>query len=229
MSSSRDGILWDASPTIHPLLLSRLNPSTSLPNCSNGTVKMSTGPRSCLQAVPRLSSASGPLSQCTAFIRQAPACIRYSTQTSSQITSKPPRHQLRAFHNSSPLLLAKPPKSRDRGPASKEDTQTDFARLNVLNNAMPPTTGIDACTNDGFALNSGLKVSGSGVMLAGGEAFRWRPWAAKGDGQGGRRKLINSKGQWEVDKVAWGLLDLLWPKPGRWLHRLVCQILVDRH
>lgn len=182
---------------------------------------MPAGPRSCPRAIARFSSTSAHLSQCTVFVRQRPACRRYATQTSvlcAEQTIKPSRYQLRSFHNSSPILLAKPPKSRDRGPASKEDTQTDFARLNVLNNATGPTTGIDACTNDGFALNSGLKVSGSGVMLAGGEVFRWRPWAAKGDGQGTRRKMTNNKGQWEVDKVAWGLLDLLWPKPGSLLY-----------
>lgn len=192
---------------------------------------MPAGPRSCPGAITRLSSTSAHLFQCNAFVGQAPASIRYATQTSAlcpKLTSKSPRYQLRSFHNSSPILLAKPPKSRDRGPASNEDTQTDFAKLNVLSNATPPTTGIDACTNDGFALNSGLKVSGSGVMLAGGEVFRWRPWAAKGDGQGSSRKMINSKGQWEVDKVAWGVLDLLWPKPGRSLPPLLCQILLDR-
>lgn len=26
-------------------------------------------------------------------------------------------------------------------------------------------------------------------------------------------KLLNSKGQWEVDGEAWGVLDLVWPKP----------------
>ena len=26
--------------------------------------------------------------------------------------------------------------------------------------------------------------------------------------------MINTKGQWECDDDAWGLLDLVWPKPG---------------
>ena len=26
--------------------------------------------------------------------------------------------------------------------------------------------------------------------------------------------MINKKGQWEVEKEAWGVLDLVWPKPG---------------
>ena len=39
----------------------------------------------------------------------------------------------------------------------------------------------------------------------------WRPWEAGGKGN---RKMINGKGQWEVGKEAWGLLELVWPKPG---------------
>lgn len=132
----------------------------------------------------------------------------------------------RQLHNTS-RILARPPKSRDRGPKSTEDTQTDFGALDVLGNTPAPTTGIDACTPDGFALNNGLKLSGSGVLLVGGEAFRWRPWVrggrkegTAGEGRvgnegegGGTSRLKNPKGQWEVQKEAWGVLDMVWPKP----------------
>lgn len=132
----------------------------------------------------------------------------------------------RQLHNTS-RILARPQKSRDRGPKSTEDTQTDFGALDVLGNTPAPTTGIDACTPDGFALNNGLKLSGSGVLLVGGEAFRWRPWVwgrrkegTAGEGRvgnegegGGVSRLKNPKGQWEVQKEAWGVLDLVWPKP----------------
>jgi len=122
-----------------------------------------------------------------------------------------------------------PPKSKDRGPASTEDTQTDFNAMNILSNTPAPTTGIDACQTDGFALNSGLKVIGSGVMLVGGEAFRWSPWIKEGRiegtvGEGARGsddkglmsgggRLTNAKGMWDVDQGAWGVLKLVWPKP----------------
>lgn len=122
-----------------------------------------------------------------------------------------------------------PPKTKDRGPASKEDTQTDFNTMDILYNTPAPTTGIDATQPDGFALNSGLKVVGSGVLLVGGEAFRWSPWitdgrkegtigaGAKGDDDKGVRsmggKLLNNKGQWDVDAAAWGILSVVWPKP----------------
>lgn len=102
-----------------------------------------------------------------------------------------------------------PKRSTDRGPASTEDTQTDFGALNVLGNTPVPTTSIDACLHDGFHLNNGLMITGgAGALLVGGEAFAWKPW-----GPGGTR-VINAKGQFEVGDEAWGLLGLVWPKPG---------------
>ncbi|KAI9773093.1 MAG: hypothetical protein M1840_008214 [Geoglossum simile] len=79
----------------------------------------------------------------------------------------------------------------------------------------PPTTAIEACHSDGFLLNSGLRISGGGVLLVGGEAFTWRPWEAMGakKEKGRGKKLLNSKGQWGVPAEAWGLLDIVWPKP----------------
>ncbi|MCJ1248857.1 hypothetical protein MMC30_006078 [Trapelia coarctata] len=104
-------------------------------------------------------------------------------------------------------------KSSDRGPASKEDTQTDFGTLNVLGDTPPPTTSIDACLTDGFHLDNGLKIGrGSGCILLAGQAFSWRPWESAG--KAGRSRLLNTKGQWAVENEAWGVLDLVWPKPG---------------
>jgi hypothetical protein len=115
---------------------------------------------------------------------------------------------------------ASPAQSNDRGPVSQEGTQTDFGSLNVLGNTPPPTTSIDACLDDGFHLDNGLKIGGgSGCILLAGEAFSWRPWATYGSK--GRGAMINSKGQWEVDKEAWGVLDLVWPKPGMTVLRYV--------
>jgi NADH dehydrogenase [ubiquinone] 1 alpha subcomplex assembly factor 3 len=123
-----------------------------------------------------------------------------------------------------------PPKTKDRGPTSKEDTQTDFAAMNVLGATPTPTTAIDACAHDGFALNSGLKIAGSGVLLVGGDAFNWKPWIREGRKEGTIGEgalgddnkgvssvggsLRNKKGQWEVAEHSWGLLDAVWPKPG---------------
>lgn len=114
-------------------------------------------------------------------------------------TPFPPTRQ--CLHTTPPRPNAAP-KTTDRGPASKEDTQTDFSAMDMLSSAPVPTTAVDACMETGFALNSGLKVVGSGVLLIGGEAFSWKP-----------EKLVNSKQQLEPDAEAWGVLDLVWPKP----------------
>lgn len=176
------------------------------------------------------------LSPQTYTARQCPSRLtRYPQITQSRTYSLPcPPKSLplnRRFSIHSPSLSA--PKSHDRGPASKEDTQTDFGSLNVLGSTPAPSTSIDACLWDGFHLNSGVKiVGGSGVLLVAGEAFGWRPWEAglvSKAGEGGEvrgasgagagkygagKRLVNDKGQWEVEDDAWGLLGLVWPKPG---------------
>jgi NADH dehydrogenase [ubiquinone] 1 alpha subcomplex assembly factor 3 len=133
----------------------------------------------------------------------------------------------RCIHVSRPLANPpSPPKSRYRGPKSNEDTQTDFNALDVLRNTAAPATSIDACTDDGFALNNQTRVSGSGVLLVGGEAFRWRPWIQEARREGTATdaaldnhqmaaRLMNRKGQWEVPESAWGVLELVYPKPGK--------------
>ena len=103
--------------------------------------------------------------------------------------------------------------------------------MNVLGNTPPPATGIDATTSDGFAFSNNTRVSGAGVLLLGGEVYKWRPWGSlteeggKGKegegevvGEGDKRlegQLRNAKGQWEpaLDKEPWGLLEVLHPKP----------------
>lgn len=140
---------------------------------------------------------------------------------STSLSQSPRSHAYicrRCLHNTRILNVSSPPKSRDRGPASKEDTQTDFGALNVLGGTPPPATSIDATTNDGFAFSNNTKVSGTGVMLVSGEVFRWRPWVREKspNDEGGiqKRTLLNAKGQWDVDETAWGVLDIVWPKPG---------------
>ena len=88
--------------------------------------------------------------------------------------------------------------------------------MNVLGNMPPPMTAIDACLSDGFHLDNGVKITdGAGVLLVGGEAFAWTPWLEpEGAASKGRGNMINQKGQWEVSRDSWGVLDLMWPKPG---------------
>jgi NADH dehydrogenase [ubiquinone] 1 alpha subcomplex assembly factor 3 len=134
-------------------------------------------------------------------------CIAQSTRKS--LTRQIQPTATRALSLSHTLDAA--PKSHDRGPRSTEDTQTDFGSLNVLGNTPAPSTSIDACLWDGFHLDSGVKITGgSGVILVAGEAFNWKPWES---GKGGL-KLVNEKGQFDVEDEAWGLFSLVWPKPG---------------
>jgi len=61
-------------------------------------------------------------------------------------------------------------------------------------------------------------VDGSGVIFAGGKAFRWNPWEAKSNGDSKfqsseGRVILDKMGKWAVEREAFGILDLLWPKP----------------
>lgn len=109
------------------------------------------------------------------------------------------------------------PQSHDRGPRSTEETQTDFAELNVLGNIPSPATAVDACLDDGFHLDNGIKITGGdGVVLVGGEAFVWRPWESLGGPQA-KAQMVNEKGQFDVPEEVWGLLGLVYPRPGKLL------------
>jgi hypothetical protein len=115
--------------------------------------------------------------------------------------------------------VTKKPQTRDRGPPSDETTQTDFAALDRLGNLPGPATAVDACLDDGFHLDNGVKVTdGDGILLVGGEAFAWRPWhSMAGDANAARRQMVNEKGQFEVPEEVWGLLSVVWPRPGTFL------------
>jgi len=92
--------------------------------------------------------------------------------------------------------------------------------MDMLGQTEAPSTSIDVCLPDGFILNSGVRIDGgAGALLVGGEAFEWRPWEAAAAGEGkGEMKLVNKKGQWELQnpEEAFGLLGMVWPRPGMW-------------
>ncbi|KAF2755253.1 hypothetical protein EJ05DRAFT_479046 [Pseudovirgaria hyperparasitica] len=138
---------------------------------------------------------------------------------SKLIAHQYPSSQCARHLHGSLIRAAEPPKSRYRGPESKEETQTDFADMNILRNTPTPASSIDACTTDGFRLSSGEQIKDSGVLLVHGQAFNWRPWTREiengtvADIQSGSETLRNAKGLWEVRKDAWGLLEMVWPKP----------------
>lgn len=116
-------------------------------------------------------------------------------------------------------LPSAPPKSKDRGPPSKESTQTDFNALDIFSTMPAPSTAVDSCMTDGFALNSGLRIVGAGVLLVAGEAFSWRPWhlskITKPFNHHSRVESspANPNIQLSIDQNAFGALDVLWPKP----------------
>ena len=65
-------------------------------------------------------------------------------------------------------------------------------------------------------------TNGAGVLLVAGEAFAWKPWnAARITSEGrsergmGTKRLVNDRGVFEVGPEAWGVLGLVWPKPGQ--------------
>ncbi|KAL1958441.1 hypothetical protein VTO42DRAFT_4542 [Malbranchea cinnamomea] len=89
--------------------------------------------------------------------------------------------------------------------------RTDLSTFDVFADVAAPSSAVDACLDDGFHLNNGMKiVGGTGCLLVDGEVFAWRPWEAN---SGGLSAMVNAKGQWEVPEEAWGVLKLVWPKP----------------
>lgn len=100
------------------------------------------------------------------------------------------------------------PKSYDRGPPSKEDTQTDFNALDILASTPVPSTAVNTCMHNGFALDNGIRVIEAGVLLVGGEAFAWRPWNIFH-----KPSVPASSKMCNIDITAMGVLDVLWPRP----------------
>jgi NADH dehydrogenase [ubiquinone] 1 alpha subcomplex assembly factor 3 len=142
---------------------------------------------------------------------------QFGRRVSTPSFQRPAVRSLSSTHyHSAPPPPSAPPKTHNRGPKSDEKTQTDFSTLNVLGDMPPPITAIDACLSDGFHLNNGVKISGgSGVILVDGEAFGWQPWEAPSPtATKDKKAMINAKGQFEVPSEAWGLLEVVWPKPG---------------
>ncbi|KAI0603131.1 NADH dehydrogenase 1 alpha subcomplex assembly factor 3 [Biscogniauxia sp. FL1348] len=143
------------------------------------------------------------LSTSTRFTNYYPA----SAAATSQNRTRP----IASFHTTS----RRRKRERDGPPP------TDFGALDVLGNTPAPSTSVDICMSEGFQLNSGVRITdGSGVLLIDGEAFKWQPWLVRGE-----KRLLNSKGQWEVPNESLAILDLLWPRPGKApLHFPGCQL-----
>lgn len=134
----------------------------------------------------------------------APASFASHTATNPQHSRNHiPDPFRKSFHTSSSLS------KRSDGPP-ESPPPTSFNELDVLGSVPVPSTSVDVCTYDGFGLNSGITIEGGdGALLVSGEAFAWRPWEVIGE-----KKLVNEKGQFELPREAFGLFDMLWPRPG---------------
>lgn len=132
----------------------------------------------------------------------APASFRLSLASHTATRPQP-------FHTSSSLAKSR---SRSDGPPDSPPP-TSFNELDVLGSVPVPSTSVDVCMHDGFGLNSGITIEGGdGALLVSGEAFAWRPWEVIGE-----KRLVNDKGQFELPREAFGLFEMLWPRPGMFL------------
>lgn len=141
-----------------------------------------------------------------------PPRLAASTNPLSQTAINARNHTLnpsyKSFHTTPSLS-----KNRDRDAIPDNSHRTSFSELDVLGSVPVPSTSVDVCMHDGFGLNSGITIAGGdGALLVNGEAFAWRPWEVSG-----KMKLVNEKGQFEVPAEAFGLFDVLWPRPGMFL------------
>ncbi|RDA86253.1 hypothetical protein CP532_5114 [Ophiocordyceps camponoti-leonardi (nom. inval.)] len=134
--------------------------------------------------------------------------VRRTTLRCSNSVSLPIPWTSVGSNHASRWMHATPGRKKQSGPPS-EPPATDFTAMNMLSNAPIPSTSVDVCLYDGFGLNSGITISGGdGAILVSGQAFVWRPWQVNGV-----MKLVNEKGQFDLPKVAFGLFEVLWPRP----------------
>lgn len=84
-----------------------------------------------------------------------------------------------------------------------------LSSLDVLGSIPAPPSAVEAIYIDGFLLNNGVRVH-DGVILLNNEVFQWRP-ALNG---GPEESKAKARGMLELVEEAWGLLDVVYPKPG---------------
>lgn len=110
-------------------------------------------------------------------------------------------------------------------PPNTEKGTTTWGNLDLLGGLAAPVFGIESAFDDGFAFSSGVKVEdGSGVFLWQNQCFKWRP-AEKGSEVEARALKT---GVLELEDDVWGMLDVLYPKPGKLTMRPdVCSFLTS--
>ena len=145
-------------------------------------------------------------------LRPAPSILRRATGHAGQ---RHPPYMMGGILRSRPTATA-PFHSTPRRPNGRgKESEAELDKLDLLGGTPAPSHSVDICMADGFKLNNGATIEdGSGAILVGGEAFAWRPWLARGGSGSREKRLLNSKGQWEVPDESLGLFDLVWPRPG---------------
>lgn len=172
---------------------------------------------SSMRALRALRPARTPTSAFTSYIRPLSSIQRQPACT----TLARPLPAQRGFHSSTVWARKK------QAPTSKSEARNpaDISELDVLGATPVPSTNIEATLPGGFLLNSGLSIlGGDGALLVGGEAFAWRPWAARADSdtsdKSKKLQLYNERGQLDLPAEAFSVLGLVWPRPGGFLRFL---------
>ncbi|KAK8017227.1 hypothetical protein PG991_008303 [Apiospora marii] len=174
---------------------------------SSSTLRQAAAPGASCRLQSRTFASSATSRPCSIRSQMVAAPSRRTTTTrttsSFHTSAAAPAAQRKAVDKNQPLS------------SSDQPPPTDFGALDVLGNTPVPSTSVDICMWSGFQLNNGTRVTdGSGVLLVGGEAFSWRPWEARSNKKGEEEfRLLNKKGQWDVEASTLGLLGLLWPRP----------------
>lgn len=88
-----------------------------------------------------------------------------------------------------------------------------------------PASAVESIYHDGFLLNNGQLVRGDGVFLLNNDVFRWKALLSspvKGGTQMAELEAAAGKakktGLLELSDEVWGLLDVVYPKPGTLFH-----------
>jgi hypothetical protein len=98
----------------------------------------------------------------------------------------------------------------DRRPV--EASPDTFSSLNVYEDIPPPGSAIETVFDDGFQFSNHVSFyDGAGALLVDNEVFKWRP-AERGSEI---EKKAMRTGILELGPEAWGMLDVVHPKPGR--------------
>lgn len=107
-------------------------------------------------------------------------------------------------------------------PEGGNDPREVFSELDVLSGLPIPASAVDSVFDDGFLLNNGQEIHGDGVFLLNNDVFRWRALIqGSGDGVMGELEGATTKarrtGVLELNDEVWGVLDVVYPRPGTFL------------